>query len=164
MARLSNEQLSDLYPKPKTYEERSAENTERQQRIASQQPQHIYASTSWRLYAIYALAGLVLFVIPDLVMSASIYGVAVSFLFGIVWLWAATQLLQAVLRDLYALALNSASFFALYIVGFTVMLAIMIPFYRPNTTLDILTFLLVASIVHFVVCSAALKFVASRSS
>lgn len=120
-------------------------------------PQHLFASTSLRLFSIYALVGLVLFVIPDLVVGGSIYGVALSFLFGIAWLGFTVWVMRYILRDLYALAINATSFFSLYLIGASVPLALGALFVHPSTMQQNLLVLACVSLVHFVATWVALK-------
>jgi hypothetical protein len=160
--RPTNEQLSDLYPTPKTFDEIEAENNARQKRIAARAPQHIVATTSLRLYSIYALIGLVLFAIPDLVVGGSIYGVALSFLFGIAWLGYTAWILQYILQDLYALAISATTFFSAYIICISVPLALGTFFVHPSGAQQVLLILTAISMLHFVVTWAVLKFALSQ--
>jgi hypothetical protein len=157
--RPSNEELSELYPTPKTYDELELENNERQKRIASRMPRHIVVSTNLRLYSIYMLAGIVLYAIPDLVVDGSIYGVAMSFVFGMVWLGFTVWVMRYILRDLYASVINTETFFGTYIVCFTLPIGIASLLIHPADTKSILLALLAASIWHFASVLIAIKLI-----
>ena len=115
---LRGEQLSELYPTPKTFEERRLEQDERDMRRLARLPKHPALSIGVRLYA--ACIGFLVATLPvsGLVKDQMIWlmaGVFTSFLLGLVGLGFMLWMILQIIATFQKLSRSPAVFFATYI-------------------------------------------------
>lgn len=148
--RLSNIELSDLYPKPKTYEDRINDQEEREVRRLNRQPRHLSLSTATRLFAVVAIGTLLYTLTPTLVAWNVISGVfnivlCMFILFGIIK-WQASEVSAAISSS----DINDTSFLYLYLCTLGPITAVAL--YQTNRQEGLLTILLayvILFLLHF---------------
>jgi hypothetical protein len=132
--RLDNIQLSNLYPKPKTYEERMQDQNDREARRLKHQPRNLALSTATRLFAIVGIGSLLLTLVPILAAWFFNLVLCVLILLAIIK-WQTSEIASA----LYGKGLNDVTFFTLYsiiIAPFTVF-----ALYQTNVQMNLLIIL-----------------------
>lgn len=112
--RPTNEELSKLYPNPKTYDEKLEDRKSIQAKMLAKQPRHIVMYVAVRLFMVTFLGALVLTVAPQIVMWNVISGVFFVVLLALLWLGIVAWQYSEISSILYMKDLSPRSFFGFY--------------------------------------------------
>lgn len=113
--RPTNEELSKLYPNPKTYDEKLEDRKTIQAKILARQPRHIVAYVAVRLFIVVLLGALVITAAPQIVMWNIISGVFFMVFLALLWLGIVAWQYSEISSILYNKDLSSGSFFGFYL-------------------------------------------------
>jgi small-conductance mechanosensitive channel len=157
--RLNNTQLSELYPTPKTPEERMQEQNDREIRRLTRQPRYLVLAIATRLFFIATLASMLFTLAPSLVAWNVISGVfnlvlCVFILLGIIK-WQTAEISSA----LYNKGLNNITFLTLYLVILAPLVATAL-FYTNKQAGLVLVLSIYASfyLIHFLCIRFLIRF------
>lgn len=113
--RLSNEELSKLYPNPKTYEEKLQDRKVINAKILAKQPRHVAVHTAVRLFVVVFLGAAIISAAPQIVMWNVISGVFWVTLLALFWLGIVAWQYSEISSVLYKKEISVGSFFGSYL-------------------------------------------------
>lgn len=153
--KLTNVELSELYPKPKTYEDRLQDQNDREVRRIKRQPRHLTLSVATRLFAIVAIGALILTYV--LVLAAWFFNLVLCVLaLLLVIKWQTSEISSA----MYSKGLNDTTFLTLYFTTLAPLTAAGLYYANAQaSTLIILAMYAIIFIAHFVGVHLLLRFI-----
>lgn len=113
--RLSNEELSKLYPTPKSYGDKLEDRKTIQSTIQAKQPQYIAIYTALRLFIVILLGIALVSATPHIVMWNVISGVFGVALLALFWLGIVAWQYGEIASVLYKKEISIGSFFGFYL-------------------------------------------------
>ena len=153
--KISEKQLNDIYPTPKTYDEIYAESEERQKLFDSRRPKHLSMLVSFSLYSVIISALLIGTVIPDMIGGNPLSGVSLAFLLTIVWIGFSRWILTNITDSIRICGLSVSWFYTLYILCCLVPLAAVSTFFiQAASSLALVLFFGLTTALHFIVTFA----------
>lgn len=153
--KLSEEQLNAIYPTAKTVDEQYAEKAERQKRIESRRPKHLFILVGLSLYSALLSVLLIATAIPDLLGANPMSGVSAAFLLTIIWIGFARWVIGNVAEALRSCGLSISGFYALYVVCcLAPLIAIAKFFIEAPSSQKTALFYAIMTALHFIVVFA----------
>lgn len=150
--KISEEQLNDIYPTPKTFDELYAEREERQKLFDSRRPKHLSMLVSLSLYSVIISALLIGTVIPDMIGGNPLSGVSLAFLFTLIWIGFSRWVLINITESIHSCGLNVWWFYTLYVLCCLVPLAAVSTFFiQAASSLALVLFFGLTTALHFIV-------------
>lgn len=160
---LSNAELSELYPKPKTYEQKLIDQKDRELRILSRQPRHLALSTASRLFILISIAVLLLSTAPVMILSNVLAGVSMTALFMIILMGVAKWQVDEISSAFYLKGLNARSFLTVHLFIFVPVMSIVL--HQINTTFQgiyIAVSYAVLYLIHYIYIRGLLQYATKK--
>jgi hypothetical protein len=152
--RLTNIQLGNLYPKPKTYEERLQDQNDREMRRLKRQPRYLALSTATRLFVIVVIGSLLFPLAP--ILAAWFFNLVLCALLLLAIIkWQTSEISSA----LYSKGLNGTAFLVTYMI--TLAPLTVAALYQTNKQANLLIMLSTYAflfLVHFLCVRLLIRF------
>lgn len=161
--RLSNEELSELYPKAKTYDQRLADQQLHEIRVLARQPRHLALSTATRLFIVAGLGALFLSLAPAILFFNIFAGAFAVTLCAIIVLGIGKWQTSEVSSHLYRKGLDGTGFLTFHLLALTPIMIVAL--YFINTRIDWPyppVFYVVLFSLHFLLIRSLIRYLLRR--